>query len=377
MRILHVTQEYPPHVAGGSRYVADLAEAQAARGHVVQVLTARMAGAADHEPGNPEVFRIAAPFRTADHRMTIPAVMVFAVNAFRHLRQILRNEPPAVVHAHFAVPCGLAAALAVRKSGPKFVLTCPGADVYDPVARLPYHGLWPYRMMMRRLLRRADAATTLSSDMQNRCRQYYGCDRVEVVRLGPRAELVEAVASGVRALPESGPVRVVSVGRLVKRKGHDVLLQAIARCRTAVTLEIVGEGAEHHNLERLIRRLGIEERVTLPARADDADLVAALKRAHIFALATRHEAFGIVYTEAMAAGLPVVTTRCGGQTDIVVEGETGFLVDVDDARALAERIERLCGDAALYGRMSTAALERSKMFSVERMCSAFMEKYQP
>jgi glycosyltransferase involved in cell wall biosynthesis len=153
------------------------------------------------------------------------------------------------------------------------------------------------------------------------------------------------------------PFRIATAATLQHRKGVDVLLEACSRVSTPLHLDVYGEGPLRSTLEAQADRLGVEAEfhgmvADVPERLGDTDL---------FALATRGDNLPVAVLEAMALALPVVTTRIGGMPELVENGESGFLVEPDDAPALAAAIERVAGDEDLrvrLGRASVARLEQ-------------------
>ena len=132
--------------------------------------------------------------------------------------------------------------------------------------------------------------------------------------------------------------RFISAGHLITSKGFDVLLyafrQVVNRGVTA-RLMIMGDGPERGHLEEIIKELGLQEQVDLFGSYTRTQFSKELARSDAFVLASRTETFGVVYAEAMACGLPVIATRCGGPEDFVNE-RNGILVAVDDVTELAE-----------------------------------------
>ncbi len=175
-------------------------------------------------------------------------------------------------------------------------------------------------------------------------------------------------------VPEGVPF-LLTVARLHAQKGLDVLLEAAALLRRRPFRWVVaGEGKEHDALASRSRRLGVDDVVRLAGFRGDA--VGLMKSCDLFVLPSRWEGLPIVLLEAMAAGRPVVATRVGGNTDLVVDGETGILVPPDDPAALAAAIERLLADPALAARIAARgqAMVRER-YSVERMVGAHEELY--
>lgn len=139
-------------------------------------------------------------------------------------------------------------------------------------------------------------------------------------------------------------VLFVSTGNLLTRKGHDILVSSFAKLPSHLAeLIIIGNGPEKDNLNRLIKRVGAEDRIHLVGYKSREDISKIYEKADCFVLVSRRETFGVVYIEAMLAGLPVIATRCGGPEDFVNENN-GILVDVDNelqlTNALLEMIEK-------------------------------------
>ena len=167
--------------------------------------------------------------------------------------------------------------------------------------------------------------------------------------------------------PERAVPRILTVGRLVEKKGHDVLLRAAALLQSrgvAFTLRIAGEGPEWARLQRLAHELGLGERVLFLGPVSESEVEAEYREADLFALACRRLANGDrdgipnVVLEAMAHGLPVVGTRLAGVAEAVVDGECGLLADQDDEPGLAGCLERLLTDPGLRGRLGAKARHR-------------------
>lgn len=198
-------------------------------------------------------------------------------------------------------------------------------------------------------------------------------DRVTVVRPG-----FDPVAENGTAAKDTPPL-ILSVGILAQRKGHDILLRALSRLGDLPwQADIVGREHEPGMNARLSAQIGdldLRERVRLSGEISDAALESRYRRATLFALATRYEGYGIVFGEAMAYGLPIVSTRVGAVPETVAKG-AGMLVPADDPEAFTGALRRLLTDAkaretctragfaagqALAGWSDAAALVRDRL----------------
>jgi len=159
---------------------------------------------------------------------------------------------------------------------------------------------------------------------------------------------------------------ILSVGRAVPKKGYDDLLHALATLPGSIAwrLEHVGGGSERGRLERLAGELGISARVEWLGARDQRDVLERYRRADLFALASRvsddgdRDGLPNVLVEAQSQGLACLSTRVSAVPELVVEGETGLLVEPRDRAGLAEGLERLIRDPSLRARLGAAGERR-------------------
>jgi phosphatidylinositol alpha-1,6-mannosyltransferase len=147
---------------------------------------------------------------------------------------------------------------------------------------------------------------------------------------------------------------VLTVGNLVERKGHDMVIQALAQIISLIpdaTYLIVGEGPYRDDLDRLARATGVRDRVVFAGRVDADGLpdVYALSDVFVMPSRVRHaagdvEGFGLVFLEANACGKPVIGGRTGGIPEAIVDGKTGFLVEPESVADIADRLKTLLTD---------------------------------
>lgn len=234
----------------------------------------------------------------------------------------------------------------------------------------------------RRNAARADRVTVPSAYSAGVAARAYGipAERVAVVPEGIDLGLWEGLRKRQARRTDPRPT-VLSVARQYRRKNTRTLLEAlplVAREVPDVRCRIVGGGPELPRLRRRVVALGLEDRVELTGEvADDRRVRAAYFEADCFCLPTLQESFGIVFLEAMAAGLPVVASNRAAVPEVVPHGETGLLVDPLDPEALARALVRVLSDGPLRERMSRAGTRRVRRFGRDAAARSFLEAVRP
>jgi len=267
------------------------------------------------------------------------------------------------VHAHFA---GMAARTAfwIGKFFPiTFSFTAHANDIFAPR---------DFEIGLNKLITAARVIVTETDYAARFLRERFPDRSDRVHRVYNALDLAEFS----RADFSSAPPLIVAVGRLIAKKGFADLIRAcglLAERGKAFRCEIVGEGPLESELRKQITKLDLQSRVTLSGAKAQREVRQRLAAANVFVLPSVVDPDGgmdnlpTVIMEAMATGLPVVSTAIGGIPEMVIEDETGFLVPPGNAIALADAIEKLISDAVLAQKMGRVGYERAqKLFSIER-----------
>jgi teichuronic acid biosynthesis glycosyltransferase TuaC len=267
----------------------------------------------------------------------------------RRLVPDLRARDFDLVHAHQAMPDGAAARRLAAALGIPYVVTVHGADVYQ---HLRNGG--SVAAATRSVLAGARAVTAVSSAVARLLAPHVAPDRLFVVPNGTLGLTPVAPADFAPGVP-----LLFTAGYLIARKGHAAVLEALARLspaapggagdsggdpRRETQWAIAGDGPLRDELAAEAGRIGLADRVHFLGRIPHDEVLAMMSRAELFVLASRDEAFGLVYTEAMAQGTPVVACAGEGAADFVEDGVSGFLVPPRDPAALAQVIGRVLDD---------------------------------
>ena len=365
MRILVLNYEYPPLGGGAAVATAALAHGLAEQGNEVDVVTAggqKTAGNctvetnAGREDGKLTLYRVASR-RTGVHEAGMSDAGSYLVAALPLIRQLMGAHRYDALHVFFSLPTGaLLPFLDLR--GTPVVVSLRGSDVpgYDPHNRslqLAHRMLGP---LTRWIWRRADRVVAVCESLGQLARQTCPDLRYSVVPNGVDLDLFHPA---VDASPRPGPIRCLAVARLIERKGLGDLIRALALLeRGRFVLEIVGGGSDERVLRDLAAEQGVGDEVHFLGPLSRPGVARRYREADLFTLPSSAEAFGNVFAEALASGLPIVSSRIGGIPDLVEHGANGLLITPGDIHALAGAIRYLADDPEL--RLEMARRNRAK-----------------
>lgn len=376
MRILMYDYEYPP-LGGGGGVSHHFLAAELAREHEVVVVTSAFERLPRREVvDGVEVHRVPVLGRAEAAVASLSSMLAFPPSAWAHAARALRGRRFDVVNSHFVVPTGPGSLPVARRLGIPHVQTIHGGDIFDPSKRLSPHRLPLVRSLVGRILRASDAVVAQSTDTRDNARELYVPELdVHIIPLAIRVPRVAPATRAELGLPPDAFL-AVTVGRLLRRKALDRLLAALAQpdCGQA-HLVIVGEGPEGPGLEALTAELGLGARVHFAGWVEEARKWQILAAADAYVSSTMHEGYGLVFLEAMAMGLPLVTPDRGGHLDFLEDGVTGFIVPNGDAPALAGAIARLLRDPEIRARMGHTNRERSHESRLEVMAARYADLF--
>jgi glycosyltransferase involved in cell wall biosynthesis len=335
MRICLYTSTALPKTGGQEIAVDHLARQYQAAGHEVIVLAPK-----------PRL-----PLRPRDEQLPYHVVRhprLFSTRYFVDwyawwLLRLHAREAFDVVHCHGVYPQGYLATRSRARLGVPVVITSHGDDVFAGNHRLRCPRI---RGRIRSAIRQADHLIAISSFTEEGYRQL-GADRrrITVISNGVDADrLRQAVPRPADLAARIEPDRyVLFLGRLILRKGVDVLLSALRQVPATGKIDVViaGVGEERDALERMTRQLELSERVYFVGSVQDEKKAWLLQNARCLVVPSRTwEAQGIVALEAFAAGVPVIASNLQGLADLIEPGHTGWLVPPEDSTALAEALRQ-------------------------------------
>jgi len=365
LRILQLSSAQ--FLGGGERYLADLANALVERGHdVCAILRPHSPLAAQLTKLSPDRIRFLALRNSFD---------AFSAS---YLAGFVKDNGIDIVHAHMARDYPLAAYATARNVDTRFVIT---RHVLFPMHRF-------HKLTLSRVARVIAVSNAVSLQLQSE--RIVAAEKIVLIHNGVDVDRLQRVAKEFRRdefvgkwkLP-SNCLLVGTVGELKALKGQEEFLHAaveIGARHPAARFVIAGvdssKGQERRKfLEQLATELGLEARVIFVDWLDDiAILYCALD---VFVSASRAESFGLAMAEAMACGTAVVATQTDGAKEIIVDGESGILVPIGSADAIASAVTTLLYDQRERSRLGRGGVENVRSrFSLARMVAATEQLYR-
>ena len=279
-----------------------------------------------------------------------------------HLRNIVKSEGITTAAFGAAAPLGLLSASIKRAGVRRTVALTHGHEVW-------WAKVFPFNLLLRRIGSTVDVLTYLGEFTRNAISHGLTVQAQQsMVKIAPGIDVDHFLPTDASALRKSLGLTekkvIVSVGRLVHRKGQDRLIEAMPEILKTVSnahLLLVGEGPHRDHLQKLIQKHRLEDSVTLIGRIDYKDLPLYICVGDVFAMPSRSrlmglevEGLGIVYLEASACGLPVLAGNSGGAPDAVVQNETGLVVDGTNNKEIADAAIELLTKVDLSKKMGAA-----------------------
>ncbi|MFL5401795.1 MAG: glycosyltransferase family 4 protein [Gemmatimonadales bacterium] len=367
MRILVLNYEYPPLGGGAGIATAALAHGLVERGVSVDVVTAgvahdserRMSARAGEELSENgfKLYRVRSR-RTGVHEAGMFGAASYLVSALPLARRLLRDHQYDAVHIFFSLPTGALLPFLNLKGVPVLVSLrgsdVPGYDSHHTGMQLAHRLLAP---LTRWIWRRADRVVAVCESLGQLTQHTCPGLRYAVVPNGVDLKLFYPPQTESRGRR----VRCLAVARLIERKGLGDLIRAFALLeRGRYELEIVGDGPDGGVLRDLAARLGVDQEIRFLGSLDRASVAERYRQADLFTLPSTAEAFGNVFAEALASGLPIVGSAVGGIPDLVEHGINGLLVPPHDPPSLARAIAYLAEDRELCSAMSRRNREKAE-----------------
>ena len=380
MKILMLNYEFPPIGGGGGQAHRSLLAPYAGRKDLtVDVLTSAAGGGFRVEPFADRIALHKVGIRKKDlHHWHRAEVIEWLLKAKPHYRRLLREGNYDLVHAFFGFPTGW---LCYRTAGKlPYVVSLRGSDVPGCNTRLAleYKLLGP--LVFKPVWRRATRLVACSEGLKARALRFMPSAEIEVIPNGvdlKRFSPGRALPMGDDPYAVAKPLRLITVGRLSPTKRLPLLIEMMEVLRqtgAAATLTIVGGGPLESELRRSLGEKNVREIVTIVGRRESDQMPELYREHEVFVSASAQEGMSNAMLEAMASGLPIVTTLCEGVGELIIDN--GVVIDDPQPAKLAEAVKALCDDAQSRRKMSVAARRHAERFGWDRVAQAYLQLYE-
>ncbi len=370
MRLLLINNEFPPIGGGGSTVTKYALKYLVAAGHEVTLITSRYRDLPTNEMiDGARVIRIPAVRRFKDYA-AVWELVLFGGSALIFTLYYTWRHRFDFIQAYFAVPSGWVAWVISYVRGIPYAIYFGGSDIPNANPSR-YKKIYPFLTpLLKMIWRRAEFRTV--------------CSR-ELVRLGIKADPKTSflmIPNGVETerfkpldRPANAKVKILFIGRLIPRKGFQSVVRALPRLRELAEnpfeVEVVGTGSSQPELDVLASKLGVSDLIKYVGSVPYGQLEKSYQYSDIFVLTSLSEGMPSVILEAMGCGLPIVASDVGGNNEIVMEGENGFLIKGDDLEKVAQRLASVINDEHLRKKMGG----HSRELALQYDWSSIMARY--
>ena len=349
--VLLVTNDFGPRAGGIETFVMGLLE-RVPKGEVI-VYTSHQSSTGEYDRRWRDDYGVEVVRDKSSILLPTPRVI-------RNLQKLIDERNLSTVWFGAAAPLGMSARWLRRAGAQHIVALTHGHEVW-------WSKVWPFSWAISEIARSIDVVTYLGDFTHQAIARRFK-DKNKLTKIAPGIDTEHFRPLDGRELREKYGIAdratIVSVGRLVHRKGQDRLVEAMPLVLKEIPeahLVFIGEGPHRKRLDELVKKFKLENHVTFIGRIQYSDLPRHFSLGDIFAMPSRSRLFGleveglgIVYLEASACGLPVVGGNSGGAPDAVKEGITGFVVDGNKLPEIADRIITLLKDDELRNQMGNA-----------------------
>jgi glycosyltransferase involved in cell wall biosynthesis len=372
LKILMVNYEFPPIGGGGAKvHLCILKEYAKIPDLHVDVLTSAKAPGfyEDKFSENITIYRVGLHKKEL-HYWRKSEVVEWLLKAHRPYRRLLNTNHYNLVHAFFGFPSGYLC-YRTKKQTP-YIISLRGSDVPGYNVRLG----WDYKLLaelFRRIWTSASAVVANSEGLRQLALEFMPTLEISVIPNGVDTKRFYPAMNKTIG----GQIKLLTVSRLISRKRIGLLIEAATELKSMgldVVLSIAGRGNLMESLKAFSQRLGISDAVKFLGRVQPEEMPALYRGNDIFVMSSQHEGMSNAMLEAMASGLPIVTTECEGVQELI--NGNGAVVYKDDALSIAHEIEKIARSEPVYKKMSAAATVKAGQFTWEAVASRYRQLYE-
>jgi glycosyltransferase involved in cell wall biosynthesis len=360
-KIIQVSAYYPPRLGGMQNVVREISERLAAEGEDVEVYTSTVGTKEGRiiSNSNPKIHYV----RGMDIAHTAIMPMLF----FRLLR-IPKNS---IIHVHAPRPYVLEVTALVAKLKKIPYIVHVHSDI-QPMGLLKFL-IEPYKKYLSSHVLRGAALTLFVTEAQEEeFKDLYKLQRTAVLPNGVDDKFF--IKRKPRSNNSKEEASILFVGRLNHHKNIPFIIEAVSLMQQKVKLNIVGEGELHNQLDAMIKKLKLNDKVKLHGSKSGDELIKQYREADIFVMASKSEGFSLSLLEAMASGLPVVVTNSPGLANFV--RDTGMVVNTNNVKVFGQELDKLLSDSSLKSRLGKQSIAKAKFYQWQKVINSLKDIYK-
>jgi glycosyltransferase involved in cell wall biosynthesis len=412
MRVLFLNYEYPP-LGGGAANATSyiLREFSKIPDLEVDLVTSSEADKFSLEKISSNIKIHKLPIGKNEknlHFQSKKDILVYAWKAYFYSKKLAAKNKYDLTHSFFSVPCGFLSLLLKRKYGLPYIVSLRGADVPGYSDRFPliYIFLTP---LIRYIWKKADQVISNSQGLKElalktnagqvigiiyngidieqfrpsheRLNTEHGTDNTEQGAGGMEhgTQSTEHGTESIKHVIGQSGLKILCISRLTRRKGINYLIEAIGKMVEKypnLSLQIVGEGDAKEELEKQAQGANLSPKIEFMGGIAHEKTPEIYNSADVFVLPSLNEGMSNTMLEALASGLPIITTDTGGSKELVQDGENGFIVKMKDSADIAEKIEKLMVAPELAQIMGEASRRRALEMSWTNVAKSYYGLYK-
>ncbi len=376
MKLLLLNYEYPPLGGGAGRAMQSIAKHLVAMGHSVDIITSSTKFSFNYILDDGIKVYAVPSLRKGIHDCGLRGALTYLFFAYFKLLKLLRSNRYDFVHYFFSLPTAFLSILPGRHLKLPYIVSLRGSDVpnYDIHNKKLELLHRVYSPVTKLIWNRAKAVIAVTSSLK------------QTALLTSPNQLIEVIPNGIDTnifLPVTGfrrnddKFRLITVSRLIKRKGIQYILKALSEMKdNSISLTIIGEGNYENELRKMSKNLGLSNVVTFMGFCKRDVIQSYFWQSDAFILLSLAEAFGNVFAEAMASGLPIIGAKQGGILDLVGE-ENGILVDPENFSQIKCAILSMKNNKEMRIKMGKVNTEKIELkYKWEKVALAYNNIYE-
>ncbi len=366
MKVFVIVHEFPPIGGGGGRAAYDICKGLVERGHQVTVLTSRMNGLSAHDTiSGVQVIRLFT-FRREAYRASLASMFVYILVGIFAGYFVIRKLQPDVIHCHFAVPAGALGWILSRLTGTPYILTAHLGDVPGGVPEKTdrwFRWVYPFTPPIWKGARKVVAVSEYTRKIAARAYPV----QMEVIPNG-----VELTQSDLINREIHLPVRLVFAGRFMPQKNPIQLINILTELADlSWNCTMVGDGPLLDDVKKLVKEVGLSERIEFPGWVTPEQVLIYLSKADILVMPSLSEGLPVIGVQALAQGLALVVSKVGGFVDLVEEEKNGYLIEPIDKTGFVKSLRYLITNPNKLAQFQNASQIKARGYDLESVVNRY------